>query len=220
MTVGEVLSKWSDKLLPAAGQTSSRRASPWCSTLPLSPCSPSTSPPTSPGSAATFLSWFGPAAQQRLGWTIDQSIAEVGGYFYSRLLLTLINGTRLLRGHGRGRGARRPGHSARRVRRVRLRVHPQRRHLHRCRHPRPAHARRQWPRAGAHRASATRSSTSRSRTTGSARRISAKTMDLNGGLAFGAALAGGALFGPMGAFMALPVAALVCRLHLELPPPA
>ena len=40
-------------------------------------------------------------------------------------------------------------------------------------------------------------------------RISAKTMDLNGGLAFGAALAGGALFGPMGAFMALPVAALI-----------
>ena len=34
-------------------------------------------------------------------------------------------------------------------------------------------------------------------------------MDLNGGLAFGAALAGGALFGPMGAFMALPVAALL-----------
>ena len=40
-------------------------------------------------------------------------------------------------------------------------------------------------------------------------RISAKTMELNGGLAFGAAIAGGALFGPMGAFMALPVAALI-----------
>ena len=40
-------------------------------------------------------------------------------------------------------------------------------------------------------------------------RISAKTMELNGGLAFGAALAGGALFGAMGAFMALPVAALI-----------
>jgi predicted PurR-regulated permease PerM len=34
-------------------------------------------------------------------------------------------------------------------------------------------------------------------------------MELNGGLAFGAALAGGALFGPMGAFMALPVAAMI-----------
>jgi predicted PurR-regulated permease PerM len=40
-------------------------------------------------------------------------------------------------------------------------------------------------------------------------KISAKTMELNGGLAFGSALAGGALFGPMGAFVALPVAALI-----------
>ncbi|MCJ7796030.1 MAG: AI-2E family transporter, partial [Thermoleophilia bacterium] len=40
-------------------------------------------------------------------------------------------------------------------------------------------------------------------------RISAKTMEINGGLAFGAALAGGALFGPMGAFMAVPFAALI-----------
>ncbi len=34
-------------------------------------------------------------------------------------------------------------------------------------------------------------------------------MTLNGALAFGAALAGGAIAGPMGAFMALPVAALI-----------
>jgi predicted PurR-regulated permease PerM len=40
-------------------------------------------------------------------------------------------------------------------------------------------------------------------------RLSAKTMELNGGVAFGAALAGGAIAGPMGAFMALPVAALI-----------
>lgn len=40
-------------------------------------------------------------------------------------------------------------------------------------------------------------------------RISAKTMEINGGVAFGAALAGGAIGGPMGAFMAMPVAALV-----------
>ncbi len=39
--------------------------------------------------------------------------------------------------------------------------------------------------------------------------ISSKTMALNGAVAFGAALAGGAIAGPMGAFMALPVAALV-----------
>ena len=40
-------------------------------------------------------------------------------------------------------------------------------------------------------------------------RISADTMSLSGGLAFGAALAGGAIGGPMGAFVALPVAALI-----------
>jgi predicted PurR-regulated permease PerM len=40
-------------------------------------------------------------------------------------------------------------------------------------------------------------------------RISANTMSLNGGVAFGAALAGGAIAGPIGAFVALPVAALI-----------
>jgi predicted PurR-regulated permease PerM len=40
-------------------------------------------------------------------------------------------------------------------------------------------------------------------------RLSAKTMELNGAVAFGATLAGAAVAGPMGAFMALPFAALV-----------
>lgn len=40
-------------------------------------------------------------------------------------------------------------------------------------------------------------------------KISSNTMDLNGAVAFGAALAGGAIFGPIGAFVALPVAALI-----------
>jgi predicted PurR-regulated permease PerM len=40
-------------------------------------------------------------------------------------------------------------------------------------------------------------------------RLSAKTMELNGAVAFGATLMGGALAGPMGAFMALPLAALI-----------
>jgi predicted PurR-regulated permease PerM len=40
-------------------------------------------------------------------------------------------------------------------------------------------------------------------------RLSARTMELNGGVAFGSALAGGAMFGPMGAFMSLPVAAMI-----------
>lgn len=40
-------------------------------------------------------------------------------------------------------------------------------------------------------------------------RISAETMNLSGGLAFAAALAGGSLAGPVGAFLALPTAALL-----------
>ncbi|MHB1138983.1 MAG: AI-2E family transporter [Microthrixaceae bacterium] len=40
-------------------------------------------------------------------------------------------------------------------------------------------------------------------------KLSARTMSLNAGVAFGSALAGGALFGPMGAFVALPVAGML-----------
>jgi predicted PurR-regulated permease PerM len=40
-------------------------------------------------------------------------------------------------------------------------------------------------------------------------KLSSKTMELNGALAFGSAIAGGAIAGPMGAFMALPIAALI-----------
>jgi predicted PurR-regulated permease PerM len=40
-------------------------------------------------------------------------------------------------------------------------------------------------------------------------KLSSQTMTLNGGVAFGAALAGGAIAGPMGAFMALPIAAMI-----------
>lgn len=43
-------------------------------------------------------------------------------------------------------------------------------------------------------------------------KLSAQTMELNGAVAFGSALAGGAIAGPMGAFMALPVAALITAL--------
>jgi predicted PurR-regulated permease PerM len=40
-------------------------------------------------------------------------------------------------------------------------------------------------------------------------KLSSRTMEINGGVAFGAALAGGSIGGPMGAFMAIPVAALI-----------
>jgi predicted PurR-regulated permease PerM len=40
-------------------------------------------------------------------------------------------------------------------------------------------------------------------------KISARTMEINGGIAFGSAMAGGAIGGPMLAFMSLPIAALI-----------
>ena len=40
-------------------------------------------------------------------------------------------------------------------------------------------------------------------------KISSKTMELNGGVAFAAAMVGGAVAGPMGAFMSLPIAAMI-----------
>ncbi|HEY5186530.1 MAG TPA: AI-2E family transporter [Actinomycetes bacterium] len=45
-------------------------------------------------------------------------------------------------------------------------------------------------------------------------KISSKTMELNGGVAFAAAMAGGAVAGPMGAFISLPIAAMITS-HLR-----
>lgn len=39
-----------------------------------------------------LLSLFNPRIQARLGWTYDRAIQESGGYFYSRLILMIING--------------------------------------------------------------------------------------------------------------------------------
>lgn len=39
-----------------------------------------------------LLSLFNPRIQARLGWTYDRAIQETGGYFYSRLILMIING--------------------------------------------------------------------------------------------------------------------------------
>jgi len=41
----------------------------------------------------TVMSHMSPANQQRVGWTWDEAIRQTGGYFYSRMLLMLINGT-------------------------------------------------------------------------------------------------------------------------------
>ena len=39
-----------------------------------------------------LLSLFNPRIQARLGWTYDRAIQETGGYFHSRLILMIING--------------------------------------------------------------------------------------------------------------------------------
>jgi predicted PurR-regulated permease PerM len=155
-----------------------------------------------------FLSCFRPNVQERLGWTIDQSIADFGGYFYSRMLLTAINGTGFFITMvvvGVPVGLALPlavfgGFVSEFI-----------------------------PSVGTYIGAAIPVLLTLA-VSGLVQaliviayalvyqqienywlspRISSKTMDLNGGLAFAAALAGGAIFGPMGAFMALPVAALI-----------
>jgi predicted PurR-regulated permease PerM len=156
----------------------------------------------------SFLSWFKPSTQQRLGWTIDESVTEVGGYFYSRLLLMLINGLGFMAvmiAVGMPVGLAIP-----------LAVFG-------------AFASEFIPSIGTYIGGAIPIVLTLAvqglipalivlgyviiyqqiENYWLSPRISAKTMEINGGLAFGAALAGGALFGPMGAFMAVPFAALI-----------
>ena len=92
VTVGEVLQKWSDKLLPAPGTALSKGASLVFGLFTIAMFTFYLAADF-PRLQRAFLSWFRPPRQQRLGWTIDHSITDVGGYLYSRLLLTLINGT-------------------------------------------------------------------------------------------------------------------------------
>lgn len=154
------------------------------------------------------LSLFRPAMQQRLGWTWDRAVQETGGYFYSRLVLMLINGigfffTMVLVGVPTvvSIGLALIGSFIAAF----------------------------IPAVGTYIGSAIPIAV----TLGLqglmpaliilayaliyqqienyilSPKISAGTMTLNGGLAFGSALFGGAIAGPLGAFMALPVAALV-----------
>jgi predicted PurR-regulated permease PerM len=155
-----------------------------------------------------LLTRLPPARQQRLGWALDTAIAQTGGYFYSRLLLMIVNATlgfvvlvavglpwlvalplALFQGFfaefipavGTYIGAAVPVIVTLGLAGI-------------------------WPavlvviwvviyQQGEN--------------VWLAPRLSARTMEINGAVAFGAALAGGALGGPMGAFMALPVAALL-----------
>jgi predicted PurR-regulated permease PerM len=155
-----------------------------------------------------ILSWFSPENQERLGWTFDQAVQQTGGYFYSRLLLMLINGTgffftmvlvgmpwllalplaifagfvsEFIPAIGTYIGGAIP---------VLLTLAIQ----------------------GFAQALIVLAYVliyQQVENYWLSPRLSSATMTLNGGVAFGAALAGGAIAGPMGAFMALPVAALI-----------
>jgi len=156
----------------------------------------------------SFLSWFKPSTQQRVGWTMDKSVEQVGGYLYSRLLLAAICGTgffvtMVIVGVPVGLA-------------IPLAIFA-------------GFVSEFIPNIGTYIGAtipivltlALQGVVQALIVLGYALvyqqvenywlspKISSKTMELNGGLAFGAALAGGALFGPMGAFMALPVAALI-----------
>jgi predicted PurR-regulated permease PerM len=156
----------------------------------------------------TLLSWFSPERQERLGWTWDQAVEQTGGYFYSRLLLMLINGTgfffvmvlvglpwlialplaifagfvsEFIPAVGTYIGGAIPVLMALALQGF----------------------------AQALVVLAYVLIYQQVENYWLSPRLSSKTMELNGGVAFGAALAGGAIAGPMGAFMALPVAALI-----------
>jgi predicted PurR-regulated permease PerM len=207
VTTREFLSQWSDKLVGAASGAVSSGVGFVFSVATIATFTFYIAAGF-PGLVRGFLSWFEPARQERLGWTIDQSITQVGGYLYSRLLLTTINGlgffvvmvavgvpvglaialaifggfvSAFIPGIGTYIGGAIPVVLTFAVEGLV-----------------PAlivlgyvlvyqQIENYWL----------------------SPKISAKTMKLSAGLAFGSALAGGALFGPMGAFMALPVAALI-----------
>ncbi len=154
------------------------------------------------------LRLFSPAAQERIGWTWDQAIVQTGGYFYSRMILMVINGlgffftmvavgmpvslalTLSLFGAfvsvfipaiGTYIGGAIPVLLTLAVQGLTAALIVLAYVLV------YQQLENYWL----------------------SPKISAETMTLNGGVAFGAALAGGAIAGPMGAFTALPIAALI-----------
>jgi predicted PurR-regulated permease PerM len=208
VTTQEFLGQWSDKLVGAASGVVSNGVGFVFSVATIATFTFYIAAGF-PRLVRGLLSWFSPDRQQRLGWIIDQSITQVGGYLYSRLLLMAINGlgffvvmvavgvpaglaialavfggfvSEFIPGIGTYIGGAVP---------IALTLAVQ--------GLVPAlivlgyvliyqQIENYWL----------------------SPKISAQTMNLNAGLAFGSALAGAALFGPMGAFMALPVAALIC----------
>jgi predicted PurR-regulated permease PerM len=207
VTTKEFLSQWSDKLIGAASGVVSTGIGFVVSVTTIATFTFYFAADF-PRLLRGLLSWFSPAHQQRLGWAIDQSVTQVGGYLYSRLLLTAINGLGffgVMVAVGVPVGLAIPlaifgGFVSEFI-----------------------------PNIGTYIGGAIPIALTLAvqglvpalivfgyvlvyqqiENYWLSPRISAKTMELNAGLAFGSALAGGALFGPMGAFMALPVAALI-----------
>ena len=154
------------------------------------------------------LRLFSPESQQRIGWTWDQAIVQTGGYFYSRMILMIINGlgffftmvavgmpvslaiplslfggfvSVFIPAIGTYIGGAIPILLTLAIQGLTAALIVLGYVLI------YQQAENYWL----------------------SPKISAETMTLNGGVAFGAALAGGAIAGPMGAFTALPVAALI-----------
>ena len=207
VTVKEFLSQWSDKLIGTASGVVSTGVGFVFNVATIATFTFYFAADF-PQLLRGFLSWFSPARQQRLGWAIDHSITQVGGYLYSRLLLTAINGLGffgVMVAVGVPVGLAIPlaifgGFVSEFI-----------------------------PTIGTYIGGAIPIALTLAiqglvpalivlgyvlvyqqiENYWLSPKISSKTMELNAALAFGSALAGGALFGPMGAFMALPVAALI-----------
>lgn len=207
VTTQEFLEQWSGKLTGAAGSAVTTGVSLVISVATIATFTFYIAADF-PRLQRGLLSWFAPSHQERLGWAIDQSITQVGGYLYSRLLLTAINGigffvTMVAVGMPVGLA-------------IPLAIFG-------------GFVSEFIPNIGTYLGGAVPIGLTLAiegfvpalivlayvvvyqqfENYWLGPKISAKTMELNGGLAFGAALAGGALFGPMGAFTALPVAALI-----------
>jgi len=156
----------------------------------------------------TVLSLVAPDVQEKLGWTWDQAVVQTGGYFYSRSILMVINGsgfflTMLIVGLDPGLA-------------LALAIFA-------------GFVSEFIPAVGTYIGAivpiaitlALQGVVAALVVLGYALvyqqienyylspKISSNTMALNGAVAFGAALFGGAVAGPMGAFVALPVAALI-----------
>lgn len=207
VTMKELLSRWSDKLIGAASGVVSTGIGFVFNVATIATFTFYFAADF-PRLMRGLLSWFSPVHQQRLGWAIDQSITQVGGYLYSRLLLTAVNGLGffvVMVAVGVPVGLAIPlaifgGFVSEFI-----------------------------PTIGTYIGGAIPIALTLAiqglvpalivlgyvlvyqqiENYWLSPKISAKTMELNAALAFGSALAGGALFGPMGAFMALPVAALI-----------